>query len=156
MNRFPSLIALAILVLSTQAGRAAVTEVENQQEPTRHPYQAFATANCGLPGVCAVAFSPITTDRTLITHVSCGFSMSTTYGYVTYAFLNAGPVEPVTGIPFNNLQLFTFSSKEGVTNYGINTETYLFFESGDTPTVALGTSEAAAGRVVCTVSGYYE
>jgi|ERR1700683_2286538 len=137
MNRLSSLIALAIVVLSTQAGRAAVTEVENQQEPTRHPYQAFATANCGLPGVCAVAFSPITTDRTLITHVSCA-------------------VEPVTGIPFNNLQLFTFSSKEGVTNYGINTETYLFFETGDTPTVALGTSEAAAGRVVCTVSGYYE
>jgi hypothetical protein len=155
MNRLPSLIALAITVLSAQAGRAAVTEVESIQEPTRHPYQAYASSNCAFAGVCAVAFPTITTDRTLVTHASCGFSMSTTSGYVGYAVLNAGPVEPISGVPFNNLQLFSFSSKDGITNYGINTETYLFFETGETPTIAVGTSEAAAGRVVCTLSGYY-
>jgi hypothetical protein len=155
MNRLLPLAAVAIAVLSSQAGHAAVTEIENIQEPTRHPYQAYATASCTLPGVCAVEFPSITTGRTLVTRASCGFSMSTTDGYVSYAVLNAGPVEPIAGVPFNTLQLFQFSSKDGTTNFGINTETYLFFDTGETPAIALGTSGAAAGRVVCTLSGYY-
>jgi hypothetical protein len=78
-----------------------------------------------------------------------------TAGYVSYAMLNAGPVEPATYAPFNNLPLFSFASKGGNTNYGINTTTYFFFETGDTPAVAIETSEAAAGTVLCTLNGYY-
>jgi len=155
MNRLPCLLAIAMAAFAAQAARAQVTEVTNEQEPTRHPYQAYSSSNCTYPGVCAVEFPAITTGRTLVTHASCGFSLATTYGYVGYAVLNAGPVEPIGGVPFNNLQLFTFSSKDGVTNYGINTPTYLFFETGQTPTIALGTSGAAAGNVVCTLTGYY-
>jgi len=154
MRRFIPLIACAIAVLSTQAGRAAVTEVENEQEPTRHPYQVFSSASCTLPGVCAVEFPAITTGRTLVTHVSCRFNMSTT-GYISYAFLNAGPEEPIGNVPFNNLPLFSFSSKGGSTSYGINTTTYFFFQMGETPAIAIETADAAAGAVLCTLNGYY-
>ena len=80
--------------------------------------------------------------------------MSTT-GNVSYAFLNAGPVEPISNVPFNNLPLFSFSSKGGSTSYGINTTTYFFFETGEIPAVAIETSDAAAGAVFCTLNGYY-
>jgi hypothetical protein len=58
MRRFIPLIACAIAVLWIQAGRAAVTEVENEQEPTRHPYQIFSSASCTLPGVCVRSSFP--------------------------------------------------------------------------------------------------
>jgi hypothetical protein len=48
MRRSIPFIACAMTVLLIQSGRAAVTEVENEQEPTRHPYQegrAFAFAS---------------------------------------------------------------------------------------------------------------
>jgi hypothetical protein len=154
MRRSIPLIVCAIAVLWIQAGRAAVTEVENEQEPTRHPYQIFSSASCTLPGVCAVEFPAITTGRTLVTRASCRFSMSTT-GYISYAFLNTGPVEPIGNVPFNNLPLFSFSSKGGTTSYGINTTTYFFFETGDTPAIAIETVDAAAGSVLCTLNGYY-
>jgi len=154
MNRLIPLIACAIVALLSQAGRAAVTEVESEQEPTGHPYQVYSSASCTLAGVCAVEFPAIATGRTLVTHASCRFSMSTA-GYVTYAFLNAGPTEPVDNVPFNNLPLFSFSSKAGITNYGINTTTYFFFDAGETPAIAIGTDGAPAGTVFCTLNGYY-
>jgi hypothetical protein len=80
--------------------------------------------------------------------------MSTT-GYISYAFLNVGPVEPIGNVPFNNLPLFSFSSQGGTTSYGINTTTYFFFETGDTPAIAIETANAAAGTVLCTLDGYY-
>lgn len=80
--------------------------------------------------------------------------MATT-GYVSYAFLNVGPTEPISNVPFNNLPLFSFSSKGGITNYGINTTTYFFFDTGETPAIAIVTSDAPAGTVFCTLNGYY-
>jgi hypothetical protein len=154
MSRFIPLMACAIAALWLQVGRAAVTEVENEQEPTRHPYQVFSSASCTLPGVCAVEFPAITTGRTLVTHASCRFNMSTA-GYVSYAFLNVGPVEPIGNVPFNNLPLFSFSSKGGSTSYGINATTYFFLETGETPAIAIETADAAAGAVLCTLNGYY-
>jgi hypothetical protein len=154
MNRFIPLTACALAALWIQVGQAAVTEVENEQEPTNHPYQVYSSASCTLAGVCAVEFPAISTGRTLVTHASCRFSMSTT-GYVSNAFLNAGPTEPIDNVPFNNLPLFSFSSKGGTTNYGINTATYFFFEKGDTPAIAIVTGDAPAGTVFCTLNGYY-
>jgi hypothetical protein len=154
MRRSIPLIACALAALWIQVGRAAVTEVENEQEPTRHPYQVFSSASCTLPGVCAVEFPAITTGRTLVTHVSCRFNMSTA-GYISYAFLNVGPVEPIGNVPFNNLPLFSFSSQGGTTSYGINATTYFFVETGNIPAIAIETSNAAAGTVLCTLDGYY-
>jgi hypothetical protein len=154
MRRSIPLIACAIAVLWIQGSRAAVTEVENEQEPTRHPYQVFSSASCTLPGVCAVEFPAITTGRTLVTHASCRFSMSST-GSISYAFLNTGPAEPIGDVPFNNLPLFSFSSKSGTTSYGINSTTYFFFETGQTPAIAIETADAAVGTVLCTLNGYY-
>ncbi len=77
--------------------------------------RSFSSASCTLPGVCAVEFPAISTGRTLVTHASCRFSMATT-GYVSYAFLNVGPAEPISNVPFNNLPPFSFSSKGGITN----------------------------------------
>jgi hypothetical protein len=154
MSRFIPLIACAVAALWIQVGRAAVTEVANEQEPTRHPYQVFSSASCTLAGVCAVEFPAITTGRTLVMHASCRFSMSTA-GYVSYAFLNVGPAEPIENVPSNNLPLFSFSSKSGSTSYGINTATYFFFETGETPAIAIETADAAAGTVFCTLNGYY-
>jgi hypothetical protein len=154
MSRFIPLIACAIAALWIQVGQAAVTEVTNEQEPTRHPYQVYSSASCTLPGVCAVEFPAITTGRTLVTHASCRFSMSNA-GYISYAMLNVGPVEPISNIPFNNLPLFSFSSKSGTTSYGINATTYFFFETGEAPGIAIVTGDAAAGTVFCTLDGYY-
>jgi hypothetical protein len=156
MGRLISLLFVAIAACCAQAAHAAATEVENISDPTWQPYQVYGSTNCTLPGVCALPFPAITTNRTLVTHVSCRFSMSTTYGYVVYAELNVGPVEPLAG-PFNNLPLFTFSSsKGGVTLFGINAETYFFFATGDVPTVVIEASEAAPGNVICTLDGYYK
>jgi hypothetical protein len=155
MNRLVSLIAFAIAAFCAQAGHAAATEVSDITDATWHPYQVYATANCPYGGTCEVEFPAITTTRTLVTHASCRFSMSTTYGYVVYAELNTGPVEPISGA-FNNLPLFSFSSKEGVTNFGINAETYLFFENGSVPAIVIETSGANAGGAVCTLTGYYK
>jgi hypothetical protein len=155
MSRPISLVFVAIAALYAQAGRAAATEVENVTDPTWHPYQVYSSASCTTPGVCAVEFPAITTTRTLVTHVSCRFTMSTTYGYVVYAELNAGVVQPVAGA-FNNLPLFTFSSKEGTSYFGINAETYFFYETGDTPAVVIEALDAAPGKVICTLDGYYK
>jgi hypothetical protein len=80
--------------------------------------------------------------------------MSTT-GSISYAFLNTGPVEPIGNVAFNNLPLFSFSSKGGTTSYCINTTAYFFFDTGDTPAIAIETVDAAAGTVLCTLNGYY-
>jgi hypothetical protein len=77
--------------------------------------------------------------------------MATT-GYVSYAFLNVGPTEPISNVPFNNLPLFSFSSKGGITNYGINTTTYFFFDTGEMPAIAIVTADAPAGTVFCTLN----
>lgn len=149
-----TLIACVIAALWNQVGWAEVTEVENEQEPTRHPYQVFSSASCTLPGVCAVEFPAIATGRTLVTHVSCRFSMSTS-GIISYAFLNVGPVEPIGSQPFNNLPVFAFSSTAGTTSFGINTTSYFFYETGQVPAVAIETSGASVGTVLCTLNGYY-
>ena len=155
MNRLVFLTVFAISALCAQAGHAAATEVENITDPTWHPYQVYASTNCASAGACTVEFPAITTTRTLVTHASCRFSMSTAYGYVNYAELNHGPVEPLANA-FNNLPLFTFSSKDSVASYGINTETYLFFDNGTVPAIVIYTSDANAGGVSCTLTGYYK
>jgi hypothetical protein len=62
------------------------------------------------------------------------------------------PLQPAA---LNNLPLFSFSSKGGTTSYGINSTTYFFFETGQTPAIAIETADAAVGTVLCTLNGYY-
>ena len=154
MNKLMAIVTLAITALAAQAGHAAATLIENEQEPTRHPYQVFAQATCGFPGVCGVEFPTITTARTLVTHASCGFTLPTG-GYVAYAFLNKGPEVPISNIPGNYLPPFVFSTYDGVINIGINAETYLFFETGDVPAISVVTANTAPSTIFCTLTGYY-
>lgn len=58
--------------------------------------------------------------------------MSTTYGYVEYAELNQGPVEPING-PFNNPPLFTFSPKNNVASFGIIRRPIYFSKTAPCP-----------------------
>jgi nitrous oxide reductase accessory protein NosL len=59
MSRLIALIACTVAALWIHVARAAVSEVENDQEPIRLPYQVFSFSSCTLSGMCAVEFPAV-------------------------------------------------------------------------------------------------
>ncbi|MGC2170689.1 MAG: hypothetical protein WA555_12910 [Candidatus Sulfotelmatobacter sp.] len=135
------------------ANATTPTSVQNVSDPTNHPYQEFASTSCTGLGLCAVQFPAITTDRTLILHASCSFELPTgtsTAGSIGGAYL----VHPNSN-PYNALQAFVYTNSGGVTNFGINSETYLFFTKGQIPEIDVFGNNAPVVDLSCTLSGYY-
>ena len=118
--------------------------------PASHPYQVFATSvTCQYQGDCAVFFPAIANaGNTIIQHLSCEFAL--TGGSVVGAVLS-GPTNNVRNI----VPVFAFAAANGVTTYGINADTYLFFAKGVVPEVDVYSAGAPIQDLNCTVSGYY-
>ena|SRR5271168_1918167 len=80
---------------------------------------------------------------------SCSFSPATT-GSIGFAALYSP-----TANPRNYLQAFPYAANNGSTNFGINSDTYLFFTKGQQPTIEVFANSAPVQGLNCTVSGYY-
>ena len=147
MRRFYWIAALALIW--TSAAHAAATLVENVDEPTRHPYQQFATANCTLAGDCSIVFPAVTVDDTLVLHASCSFALASGSDLVAFASLGSQEANPRNGLPF-----FKNSTASGFTDYGINANTYLFYATGQHPQIDVFGRTAPVQNPICTISGY--
>jgi hypothetical protein len=147
MRQICALLFLAIFWTST-AG-AATTDVENVLDPTVHPYQQFGSASCTFAGDCSIVFPKLTAAQTLIQHASCSFALATggSIGFASLGSQNANPR--------NEFPAFANASTSGVTNYGINADTYLFVATADQPRIDVFGVGAVVQNLICTVSGYY-
>jgi hypothetical protein len=147
MRRFYWIAALAFVW--TSAAHAAATLVENVDEPTRHPYQEFATANCTLAGDCSIVFPAVTVEDTLVLHASCSFALASGNNLVAFASLGVQGGNPRNALPF-----FINSTANGFTDYGINANTYLFYATGQHPQIDVFGRTAPVQNPICTISGY--
>lgn len=150
MRKTLPLIGLAILSASI-ASLAGATESENVTDPITHPYQQSAYTSCAsfAGGDCAIVFPAITTGRTLLLRASCTFSLAPG-GKVEWT-----SVSQQGGSVSNALQIITYATVDGVTTYGINAETYLFYDTGQQPRIDVYTSGGAVQTLNCTLTGYY-
>ncbi|MGA8152067.1 MAG: hypothetical protein WB952_14030 [Terriglobales bacterium] len=148
MNRVFPVIVFAIL-WATTASASTSTQVRNIADPVHHPYQQFAIANCTIQGDCAIVFPAMSGTRTLILHASCNFALATGNS-ISYAMLGIQNANPR-----NSLQVFANGSSSGFTAYGINSDTYLFYEKGDQPRIDVFGLGGPVQNLTCTVSGYY-
>jgi hypothetical protein len=149
MRYLTLVIGFAILWAAT-AEATTPTQVLNVNDPTRHPYQVSGLqTSCTTAGDCAFVFPAITTGNTLILHTSCSFSMAIGSGIAVAAL----SVQAETGSDY--LPVFTFSSSDGLTSYGINADTYLFFAKGQQPRIDIVSTTAPVQNLLCTLSGYF-
>jgi hypothetical protein len=146
MRRVSFVIALAILSGSTV--NAATTEAENASDPVLHPYQESATTRCSSEGDCALVFPEITTGTILVLHASCLISIGTG-GSIAYAQLS---VQLAKGN--NQLPPYGLGEGNGVTNYAINAQTYLFYTKGERPRIDVFGLGSAVQVLSCTLSGH--
>jgi hypothetical protein len=147
MRRF-SLVVTVVVLYTSVAFATTATLVRNVNDPTNHPYQVFASTNCTLSGSCTIIFPAITAGATLVQHVSCGFSL-TTSSTISTAYLGLLDLNPA-----NLLQVFTFGSANGSTAYAINADTFLVVAKGQQPLVTIFANNPVSG-LQCTLTGYY-
>lgn len=148
MRRLFSIVTLAVLCVTARA-TTPPTPVKNVQDPVQHPYQEYAVMQCTTPGPCEIVFPAITTGLTLIQHVSCYFEVDRTAN-ITFAVLGR-----VGSNPINLLQFFSYGPDSSDIAYGINADTYLFFEKGQQPYIEVNSNTAPVQGLQCTLSGYY-
>lgn len=144
------LVVLAPFLFWVAGASAATTDVENVLDPTLHPYQEFESTNCTVAGDCAIVFPAVASTRVLVRHASCSFALAqgTTFAYAILGVQD--------GNPRNDLYVFTNSSSNGYTSYGINADTYLFYDKGQQPRIDVFGNTAAIQGLLCTISGYYD
>jgi hypothetical protein len=135
----------AIVLLLNQATHAAPSQVANTTDPIYNPYQEAAETTSCSGATCTLTFPP-TAVRTMILHASC---TTVLVGSISTVVLQA-PGSPGLN---NYLQPFTYSTIDGATFYGINSDAYLFFKAGQTPVVEVGSSTTPS-VFACTLSGY--
>jgi hypothetical protein len=148
MRRVFAVLVFAILWAST-ANAQTPTRVQNIQDPIDHPYQQRVYAPCTQAGDCAAIFPATTAKRTLVLHASCIFSI-VNGGSVIEAVLS----EPSSAVQ-NAFQSFKSGTESTSTVYGINAETYMFFEKGQQPRLDVFSSDQPVNGLACTLSGYY-
>jgi hypothetical protein len=119
-------------------------------------YQDYATAECAAGGgqPCIAEFAITTAATTLITNVSCNFSV-TTGDQVTYSGLIVrenpqGPSFVLQPFLLGNYLLVPAPSSA----IGINSVTNLYVKKGFTPAVVV-TTNAGISALGCTISGYH-
>jgi hypothetical protein len=133
---------IAVASLCAPAARA--------DAPVAHPYQENSTSSCSLAGDCAVVFPAITTaGNTVIQHAACTFSLAVG-GVILFANLTSQTYGPGNAMP-----IFVYSTSGGTTNYGISSETYLFYAKGTQPRIDVFSNGAGVQNLNCTVSGYF-
>ena len=148
MHKLLPVVALTVLVPT--AAWATVTEVQNTDDPTKHPFQqsVFQGSSCDAPGPCNLNFPAIATGTTLVQHFSCSFNMQTGGAVLEAGIFDAeydGNYIPVTLV----------GTWEGVEYYSFNADSYLFLKKGDALSVMVDTAGEAIGGFACTASGYY-
>jgi hypothetical protein len=145
--RYAAAIAAFILAGSGAHADPFATS-RSASNPVEDTYQETATKNCS-GGVCTLTFPATTHSKTLISHVSCFFgipSSATVFG------VNLGSK---TGSEANFVGIEKYDVFNGTSQYVVNAPTYLFFASGEQPTMTVVATGSQVSEFSCTVSGNY-
>jgi hypothetical protein len=118
--------------------------------PQQTPYQQFGSnPNCGAGGFCNIIFPAVTGD-TLISQVTCSITLSNSQGVNVAAlgntqggsmYLQAGGQNEIFNNGINTMYWF------------INTQTHMFFPSGQQPVASI-IYAGGTGSLSCSVFGY--
>jgi hypothetical protein len=153
MKAFAAIVAGLICAVSGPAWAAApaaetATSVKNIYDPLLSNFQETLSNNCATTDCEIIA--PAVTKTTLIQHVSCQFSMSSS-AVITQAFLT-----DLTLSGFNYVNPFSYGTVNSDAYRGINADTFLIYKKGMQPRIAIETSGDSAGGTKCTLSGYHQ
>jgi hypothetical protein len=154
MKRLRIVAAIPTLVCTvclSRAAEAAITQMNNVNDPVNHPYVESANnSSCTSNSICRINFPPTATKETLIQHVSCYYFLPTNAVTVyAYAFNTS------TSLDYNFLPISNYGSLSNGAGRAINENTYLFLKTGEALEVVVEPSGGAVEAFQCTISGYH-
>lgn len=133
---------------SFPAPSAPSSMAANAGNPVENTYQETATGGCST-GVCSLTFPATTHAKTLVSHVSCFFQIPSS------ATVFSVQLGSNTGKETNFVGIEKYDNFSGFGGYVVNAPTYLFFASGEDPTVSVVASSAPVQTLICTISGNF-
>jgi hypothetical protein len=151
MKWFGALLATSTVICTTVFS-AAAEAAGTRLDPVTHPYiQTASNVSCTPDANCKIVFPTATAPETLVQHVSCQYNLVT--GAVT---IDALAINNTTGDQ-NNLEVFNYANGGGDSIVrGINANTYLFLQTGESAAVVIVPHGGAVKPLSCTVSGYHD
>jgi hypothetical protein len=146
--------ALAASFLSASAASAVPFEPSSASnaaiDPIANYYQKHeSSTKCKPAAFCTLKFPKITETRVLITHVTCDAEMASGTSIISAKLLTNIPAS------FSYLPVFSGTPFDGSVVFGINTDTYEFFNKGDVPVMLVGFTGSTT-LLECTLAGYHD
>jgi len=147
-------------IIPAQAASTTPTPITNTSDAVHNPYQETVLSPqppaLSVPcqsGNCSISFPAIITE-TLVKNVSCHFGTNGGSKAILAELFDAkGSYSKGTG-QAAELPIFTEASSSTVSQYGINTNVYLFFAPKEVPTIDVEISGTGGMSVIdCTISG---